>query len=164
MQDIDFENPVGKHVRVEEYIQHPLFHPKNKKLNYDFDIGILRLEAPVEYRTNFIDFVCFAKSTDTDLIDGSYQSEMTGFGFIMVWIHKLWIMMERHLLERFEFDLPPEYPDQFLELLYQKVFVYDDQDAMRKIAEILDRKNSFDWFDKVKSTGHKDYKVQVSAS
>ena len=105
MQDVDFLNPVGKRVKVEKYIQHPMFHPTGKKLNYDFDIGILRLEAPVMYGPN-INFVCFAKSTDTDLIDGSFESELTGFGYSEVWIHELWIMMKRTTLQTFEFVLP----------------------------------------------------------
>ena len=161
MQDVNFLNPVGKHVKVMQYIQHPLFHPDpaSNKLNYKFDIGLLKLEAPVVYGPN-INFVCLAKPTDTDLIDGSYKSELTGFGFREVWIHELWIMMKEKELERFEFVLPKKYQDEFFDNFIQKVFEHDDHDATLKFAAMLAPRNSFDWFNKVKSTGNR-VQVQV---
>ena len=162
MQDVDFENPVGEHFSVVQYIQHPGFHadPTSVKLNYKFDIGLLILEAPVVYRPHFTSFVCLAKSTDTDLIDGSYKSELTGFGFREVWLHELWIMMKEKELERFEFVLPEEYEDEFFDNFFKKVFTQFDHDATFKFAAMLAPRKSFDWFNKVKSTGNR-VQVQV---
>ena len=156
MTFIDFNDLYGERFKVVQYIQHPSFRadPTSEKLNYKFDIGLLRLEVPVVYRPLYTSFVCLAKPTDTDLIDGSYESEMAGFGFAETWIHELRKMRNGNQLERFEFVLPEGYRDEFFETFYRKVFNYNDLDATRKIAQMLEREKSFDWFDEVKSTAN----------
>ena len=161
MHFIDFNNLNGERFKVVQYIQHPSFHPDpTSKRNFKFDIGILKLETAVVYRPLYTTFVCLAKPSDTDLIDGSYESEMAGFGFAMVWIHELGIMMKGNQLERFEFVLPEGYQDEYFDVFLAKVFIKDDLDATKKIATMLDPGKSFEWFDEVKSTGT-NYKVQV---